>query len=401
MTKNLDVTVFRNGDTIPEAKSNEEWKIAGENQQPAWCYFENDPNNGKIYNWYAVYDSRGLGQEGWIIPTVDDWTYLVEFLGGENIAGKKLKSKDGWNRCEVIDVDEDGFASPSGNFLSGNGTDEISFSCTPNGERWSSGEFQNKEFSFFWTSNEYVEAHNVISDYIGLNAMFVQLSCLSDQVYRNSWRKSSGYGVRMMMNLPRDQDEKSESLKEINISGQIWATKNLNTNHFQNGDLIIEAKNTEEWLQYIKAGTPAWCYYDFNQVKGKRLGKLYNWPAIIDPRNIAPLGWHIPENEEWNELLNSLGGTVIAGSKLKNNFGWDDEDGNNESGFSGLPSGEIDRYGNFNFIGQMGVWWSKSEKDSEFAYHLSMGNDYQSDGGIEISLMAKDYGLSVRCIKDK
>ena len=83
MTKNLDVTTFRNGDPILEAKSNEEWKIAGENQQAAWCYFENDPKNGKLYNWYAVNDTRGLGPEGWIIPTDDDWTYLVEFLGGK------------------------------------------------------------------------------------------------------------------------------------------------------------------------------------------------------------------------------------------------------------------------------------------------------------------------------
>lgn len=66
-TKNLDVATFRNGDSIPQAKTNEEWEKAAENQQPAWCYYNNDPANGakygKLYNWYAVNDSRGLAPD--------------------------------------------------------------------------------------------------------------------------------------------------------------------------------------------------------------------------------------------------------------------------------------------------------------------------------------------------
>ena len=77
MTKNLDVATFRNGDPIPEAKSNEEWEKAGENKQPAWCYYNNDPANGakygKLYNWYAVNDPRGLAPEGWHVPNIDEW----------------------------------------------------------------------------------------------------------------------------------------------------------------------------------------------------------------------------------------------------------------------------------------------------------------------------------------
>ena len=77
MTKNLDVATFRNGDPIPEAKSNEEWEKAGENKQPAWCYYDNDPANGakygKLYNWYAVNDPRGLAPEGWHVPSIDEW----------------------------------------------------------------------------------------------------------------------------------------------------------------------------------------------------------------------------------------------------------------------------------------------------------------------------------------
>lgn len=72
-TKNLDVINFRNGDIIPEAKTDEEWAKFGQEHQPAWCYYDNDPENGKIYgklyNWYAVNDARGLAPLGWHIPT--------------------------------------------------------------------------------------------------------------------------------------------------------------------------------------------------------------------------------------------------------------------------------------------------------------------------------------------
>ena len=96
MTKNLDVATFRNGDPIPEAKSNEEWQKAGENKQPAWCYYDNDPKNGaiygKLYNWYAVNDPRGLAPSGYHIPSDAEWTKLTDFLGGKTVAGDKMKS---------------------------------------------------------------------------------------------------------------------------------------------------------------------------------------------------------------------------------------------------------------------------------------------------------------------
>lgn len=87
LTKNLNLDKFRNGDLIPEAKSNEEWIEAGKNKQPAWCYYENKPENGekygKLYNWYAVNDPRGLAPEGYHIPTVEEMEdFRDEFLDG-------------------------------------------------------------------------------------------------------------------------------------------------------------------------------------------------------------------------------------------------------------------------------------------------------------------------------
>ena len=100
MTKNLNVSSFSNGDPIQEAKSAEEWIRLGASGIPAWCYYENDSNNdwvyGKLYNWFAVSDPRGLAPKGWYIPTHDDWGVLVNDLGGEEGVGTKLKSNSDW-----------------------------------------------------------------------------------------------------------------------------------------------------------------------------------------------------------------------------------------------------------------------------------------------------------------
>ena len=129
-TKNLDAATFRNGDPIPQAKTDEEWEKAGDNQQPAWCYYDNDPANGakygKLYNWYAVNDSRGLAPVGYHIPSDAEWTILTDFLGGEKVAGTKMKSTDFW-------------ADYEGN--SGNGTNESGFSGLPGGNRDLDGTF--------------------------------------------------------------------------------------------------------------------------------------------------------------------------------------------------------------------------------------------------------------------
>lgn len=104
MKENLNVSTFRNGDPIPEAKTDEEWKAAGDAKQPAWCYYDNDPKNGakygKLYNWYAVNDSRGLAPEGWHVPTDVEWSVLIGYLGGEKDITKKIKSTSGWNSYE-------------------------------------------------------------------------------------------------------------------------------------------------------------------------------------------------------------------------------------------------------------------------------------------------------------
>ncbi len=94
-------THFRNGDLIPNIENAEEWKRAGENKQPAWCFYDNDPANGakygKLYNWYAVTDPRGLCPVGWHVPSDKEWTKLVDYLGGESDGSVKMKSVSGFS----------------------------------------------------------------------------------------------------------------------------------------------------------------------------------------------------------------------------------------------------------------------------------------------------------------
>jgi len=96
MTRNLNVPRFRNGDIIPEIQDPEEWAKAGTEKKPAWCYYDNDPANGKIYgklyNWHAVNDQRGLAPEGLRVPSIEDFDILVAFIGGWDYAGHKLKA---------------------------------------------------------------------------------------------------------------------------------------------------------------------------------------------------------------------------------------------------------------------------------------------------------------------
>ena len=95
MTRNLDVTHFKNGDAIPEAKTDKQWEEAGLKRTPAWCYFKNKASNGAeygvLYNFYALKDPRGIAPDGFHIPTSDEWNTLIKSVGGKKVGGKKIK----------------------------------------------------------------------------------------------------------------------------------------------------------------------------------------------------------------------------------------------------------------------------------------------------------------------
>ena len=96
----------------------------------------------------------------------------------------------------------------------------------------------------------------------------------------------------------------------LGIVFRMWMTKNLNADHYRNGDSIPEVRDSATWAN-LKTG--AWCYYENNTVIGVKYGKLYNWYAVNDLRGLAPNGWHIPSDSEWTKLVNCMGGDSDCG----------------------------------------------------------------------------------------
>ena len=188
-------------------------------------------------------------------------------------------------------------------------------------------------------------------------------------------------------------------------NGQEWISENLRTTIYANGDPI---PNVTDNLQWVNLNTGAWAYYDNNIAYENPYGKLYNWYAVADPRNVCPAGWHVPSDSEWSTFINYIdtnadGGNNIpnyAGGRMKSNGTqyWLDpnQDATNESGFSGLPGGF--RMGLFINVGVYGYWWSSSENNPNGqGLHRVLS---WSDGSVSRSSQNKDRGLSVRCLKD-
>lgn len=178
------------------------------------------------------------------------------------------------------------------------------------------------------------------------------------------------------------------------INNLEWMTEDLDVVVFKNGDTISQITSESEWANAGKEGKPAWCYY--NNIEGK--GKLYNFYAVNDPRGLAPEGWKVPSNQEFEDLIKHLGGLKVAGGKLKSTEGWGEKGkGTNETGFNALPTGMRNHLGEFSNEGTFGYWWSSSDRVKENAWHISLNNN---------NSQIKDYfsqqvnGFAVRCVKN-
>jgi uncharacterized protein (TIGR02145 family) len=185
----------------------------------------------------------------------------------------------------------------------------------------------------------------------------------------------------------------------VQIGQQVWMDKNLEVETYRNGDVIPQVTDAKEWAA-LKTG--AWCYHSNNKANGVIYGKLYNWYAVNDPRGLAPKGWHIPNNAEWTILTTFLGGTSVAGGKMKSTgtSRWDSPNfgATNESGFSGLPGNT--RYniiGTFGDLGNFGVWWSAESATVKEAWSQML--EYRNER-LDRVYLTMESGYSVRCLKD-
>ena len=184
----------------------------------------------------------------------------------------------------------------------------------------------------------------------------------------------------------------SEIFATIKIGNQVWAASDLDVTTFSNGDKIPYASTNTAWKSYSSQSKPAYTIVNSR--------KLYNGFAVHDPRGLAPKGFHIPTEQEWDTLLNYLGGKNFAGAKLKSTSGWyENNEASNSSSFNALPGGGrglavggTDEYNLYE-----GGWWSSTLTPSKLTWvyilHYSRGSVFKSDYG-------NPWGYSVRLIKD-
>jgi uncharacterized protein (TIGR02145 family) len=171
---NLGVTTYANGDPIPEVTDPTAWEAL---TTGAWCYYENSTVNGttygKLYNWYAVNDSRGLAPLGYHVPTDAEWTTLTTYLGGESVAGGKMKSTGTslWTNPNT------------------NATNESCFTGLPGGVRNINGEFNSIGSNGTWWSS---------SENPATNAWFRYLNYNNGNASRYNLNKDYGFSVRLI-----------------------------------------------------------------------------------------------------------------------------------------------------------------------------------------------------------
>ena len=195
---------------------------------------------------------------------------------------------------------------------------------------------------------------------------------------------------------------------EVVIGTQTWEIKNLDVTTYSDGTVIPEVSDPTQWAALT---TGAWCYYNNTTANGTTYGKLYNWYAVAGiwdeasktdatlRKKLAPTGWHVPTDAEWTTLTTTLGGTSVAGGKMKATTLWNspNTDATNSSGFTGLPGGCRYDDGAFGDVGYGGYWWSSSEDEAASAWYRSLHYDY---GDADSGASNKPDGSSVRYLRD-
>jgi uncharacterized protein (TIGR02145 family) len=187
-------------------------------------------------------------------------------------------------------------------------------------------------------------------------------------------------------------------------NGQEWMAENLRSKVYANGDPIAHYSEVE-WSTY---GSGIWVHQNNDSLNDNPYGKLYNWYAVEDSRNVCPTGWHVPTHEEWTELTDYIASDSptyysfqVAGGRMKStgtqHWQSPNTDATNESLFSGLPGGRCLDNGEFSGTGFAGLWWSSTAIGNHAAYGRSL--KYNERTIIDVS-QDKEVGFSIRCVKD-
>lgn len=196
----------------------------------------------------------------------------------------------------------------------------------------------------------------------------------------------------------------------VRIGGQWWMAENLKVTHYRNGDSIATGFTNSEWTDL---STGAYAIYNDDSSNTDTYGNLYNWYAADDNRNIAPTGWHVPTDEEWQELEMYIGMSpseadqtgwrgIDEGGKMKesgtDHWNSPNTGASNESGFTGLPGSYRGDDGGYGHQGIDGYFWSSTEYWNDLAWGRQLGCYNQV---IYRDILGKQAGFSIRCVRDQ
>ncbi len=204
-------------------------------------------------------------------------------------------------------------------------------------------------------------------------------------------------------------DQSGNTYGTIAIGSQEWMAENLRATTYANGDPIPNVVDTAGWAALA---TGAWAHVNNTPDYLMAYGRLYNWFAVTDPRNVCPAGWHVPADAEWQTLESALGmpGAQLGqtgyrgaaqnvGGKMKLPGQWTNPNtgADNSSGFSGLPSGLRDSLGTFVSPFWDGYWWTSSTAGTTLAWGRGLRN---TNAGISREAGSTRDGFAVRCVMD-
>ena len=208
-----------------------------------------------------------------------------------------------------------------------------------------------------------------------------------------------------------------QTYRTVKIGDQVWMAKNLN--YAYTG---VPYRFYEEYFdETYTSDSTSWCY-DNDPANCAKYGRLYTWAAAMDSvgtwstngkgcgyygkicsptypvRGVCPKGWHLPSYDEWDALSTAVGGSFTAGTKLKFVTGWSDSgNGTDTFGFSALPAGLRYGIGDYDYEGDYANFWSSTEGGSLDAYTMGL---YYGDDNANLNYGLKNFGFSVRCLKD-
>jgi len=364
------------------------------------CKDDNEANcvtYGRLYDWATAMgvsssynsgyyhpssDHRGICPAGWHLPSVEEWGALIIMVGGNDIAGTKLKATSGWNYPLY------------GSTSSGNGTDDYGFSALPNdgyiGRWWSTTEYLAPLANVMFMSYN-SEAFVTSTEENKMN--FYSVRCVQNSSHSNVSSSSSAITNVEVIYGPSVSYE-GTTYKTVVIGTQTWMAENLN--------YTTEGSKCNDCDTY---------------------GGLYSWAtamALPDSCNlsscssqigakhkgICPSGWHIPSRDEWETLMDFAGGgrkpmfstsyeRAIAGEKLKATSGWiGNNNGTDDYGFAALPGG----FGDDSSDGGVGLncyWWAATQ----YNYTLAWQVEYQYEFINSVDSNKKNF-FSVRCLQD-